>query len=295
MNSYLVVYNICEIANANYEWYTKCIDNLLKLDYKKYHIAVSGCKTSDDTRKKLYERYKGKISFCFTENYLTTNVTFNLTVKKCVERFGSFDGYVYLNSGVNVTSNYNLLTEINNRINTNKYGVVTVQTDTDQTHVKDEDYIMPIGKNCNMYAFAFTDELREAYNGKLIPDIFNVYCVETVISLLLAAIKKQWVVIKDITLTHNKEEEDNVPANYLGTEKLYSSVDVNELLNDPKAKEVGIDDILTQKYIVHNPNFFTKAGYAKKTELKNYINDKLFLSSEQLDYNHILNFFIPVK
>ena len=30
-NKYLIIYNICEIGKRNFEWYSKCINNLLKI------------------------------------------------------------------------------------------------------------------------------------------------------------------------------------------------------------------------------------------------------------------------
>ena len=49
-NKYLIVYNICEIGRRNCEWYIKCIDNLLKLNHKKFHVVVSGCRVTEETK-----------------------------------------------------------------------------------------------------------------------------------------------------------------------------------------------------------------------------------------------------
>ena len=69
-NKYLIVYNICEIGRRNCEWYIKCIDNLLRLNHKKFHVAVSGCRVSQQTKEELYNKFKDRVSFCYTENFL---------------------------------------------------------------------------------------------------------------------------------------------------------------------------------------------------------------------------------
>lgn len=311
--TYLIVYNICEIGTRNSEWYIKCIDNLLKLNHKRYHIAISGCRVSSETKKELYEKYKGKVSFCYTENFLSVNITFNITVMQCVKRFGAFSGYIYFDSGVNIEDNYNLLNEMEKRHVTEKYSMISVQTDTDHGHhwfnpdhvnnpyIKDKDYTMPVGKCCNLHVTLFTDELREIYGGKIIPDIFNAYCTESVFSFLNAGIKKQWVILKDIILTHIKEKDGASKSyDHTGPRKqhwnnLYGMADMCEITNDPKAREVGLGYEELNNVLMHDPDLYTDQGHAKNDELKTYIKNNLFLKNEQLRYNHILNFFTPAK
>lgn len=308
-NKYLIIYNICEIGTKNCDWYTKCIDNLLKINYKRYHIVVSGCRVSTETKQELYNRYKDKVSFIYTENFLAVNVTFNLAVRYCVKKFGSFTGYLYFDSGVDIENNYGLLNEIEERVLQDKYSMITIQTDTDTGHgnwnlpqyIKNSDFIMPVGKCCNLHVSYFSDELRVAFNNKIIPDIFNAYCTESVFSFLNACIQKQWVIVKDLILTHIKEQDgatmsyDHIGPRGVPWNNLYAMADMREIINDPKAREVGLGYEERTGVLRHDPQLYTAEGHCKNNKLKDYIKDKLFLSPDQLDYDHILNTFIPAK
>tara|TARA_R110002020_G_scaffold125793_2_gene283171 strand:- start:1533 stop:2477 length:945 start_codon:yes stop_codon:yes gene_type:complete len=311
-NKYLIVYNICEIGKRNCEWYIKCIDNLLRLNHKKFHIVVSGCRVTQETKKELFNKFKNKISFCYTENFLSVNITFNHTVLKCVERFKEFTGYIYIDSGVNTEENYNLLEEIDNRVQTERYSMISVQTDTDHGHhwfkedhvhnpyIKDKDFIVPVGRCCNLHVSYFSNDLLNAFD-RLIPDIFNAYCTESVFSFLNASIQKQWVIIKDIILTHIKEKDgatlsyDHIGPRQVPWNNLYGCADMEDIVNDPKAREVGLGYEELGGVLIHDPDLYTPEGHVKNNTLKDYIRENLFLKSNQLDYSHILHSFHPVK
>ena len=309
---HLIVYNICEIGRRNCDWYIKCIDNLLKLTHAKYHVAVSGCRVSTETKQELYNRYKDKVSFIYTENFLAVNVTFNLAVRYCVKKFGSFTGYLYFDSGVDIENNYGLLNEIEERVLQDKYSMITIQTDTDHGHhwfnpdhvnnpyIKNKDFIMPVGKCCNLHVSYFSDELRKTFTRPL-PDIFRAFCTESVLSFLNASIKKQWVILKDIILTHDKTTDgavgsyDVVGPKLVPWNNLYGTADMKKIVDDPNAREVGLGYEELAGILMHDPQLYTPEGHCKNNILKDYIKDKLFLTPDQLNYDHILNTFTPVN
>ena len=70
---------------------------------------------------------------------------------------------------------------------------------------------------------------------------------------------------------------------------------MREIVEDPEAKEVGLGYEEVGNILMHNPNLYTEEGHSKNDNLKGYIKKKLFLSRNQLDYNHILNNFISIK
>tara|TARA_R110002012_G_scaffold65339_2_gene171246 strand:+ start:498 stop:1439 length:942 start_codon:yes stop_codon:yes gene_type:complete len=312
LKKYLIVYNICEIGRRNCDWYVNCLNNLLKLDHKRFHIAVSGCRVSNKTKETLYDMFKGKISFCYTENFLSVNITFNNTVLRSVKSYGKFDGYIYFDSGVDIETNINLLNEIETRVNTDQYSMISVQTDTDHGHhwfkhdhvnnpyIKGQDFVMPVGKCCNLHVSYFSNDLLEAYD-RLIPDIFNAYCTESVFSFLNAAINKQWVILKDIILTHIKEKDgatlsyDHVGPRGQPWNNLYGVADMSKIVEDPEARKVGLGYEELGNVLMHDPELYTVDGHAKNENLKEYIKNNLFLKPNQLDYNHIYSSYTPIK
>ena len=114
MNKYLVIYNICEIGKTNLQWYIQCIDNLLKINYSKYDLAISGCMVTNNTKQELLKRYKDKIYINFIDCRLPLNITFNHTVNKIVEKVDRYDGYIYIDSGVDIKDNLHIIKEIDN-------------------------------------------------------------------------------------------------------------------------------------------------------------------------------------
>ena len=300
MNRYAIIYNICEIKRTNLDWYIKCLDNLLKTDYDFFDIIVSGCKVSQPTKDALLERYGDRIMFNFIDIRLTVNVTFNFTVLKVRELKGEYDGYVYIDSGVDIDQNYHFLKELDVRYQTGNYEMVMCQTDTDtgyhhfglHGYFYDHDFVVPVGKACNSHVILYGKKLLDTY-GKLIPDIFLAYCTESVFSFLVAAISSRWLIVKDMILTHERSL-DGASSGYDHTgerkapwNNLYGGMDMLSIINDPKAREVGLGYEECGNIMMHDGNLFTPKGFAKNPELKTYIKNKLFLQEDQLNYSHI--------
>jgi len=311
---YLLVYNICEIGRQNLDWYIKCIDNLLKINYKNFHIVVSGCRVTLNTKVELYKKYKGQISFYYTEHYLPVNITFNKAVIDSFSKYGEFDGVIYIDSGIDIENNKNILNEINLRFSTGKYGMISVQTDTDHGHhwffdhqrcatdpyIRGEDFLIPMGKCVHLHFQCFHKDLIKAY-GRLLPDIFIAYCTESVLSFLNAAINKQWIILKDIILTHEKSADGaTLSYNHHGPRgdpwnNLYGAMDIRPLLNDPKAKEVGFGYEEINQILVHDSSKFDKNNFALNKDLLPFIKNNLFLTNKHLDYNFIKDKFLDVS
>ena len=70
---------------------------------------------------------------------------------------------------------------------------------------------------------------------------------------------------------------------------------MEEIVKDPKARELGLGYEELGEVLLHNPDLYTSEGHVKNDTLKDYIKEKLFLKPNQLDYNHILHSFIPIK
>jgi len=327
MSKFLIVYNICEISKTNLDWYIKCLDNLLKINYKKFHILVSGCRVSKNTKIELYNRYKNKISFYYTEHYLPVNITFNKAVLEAVKNYGEFDGYIYIDSGVDIEDKTDILLQINERFKTQEYGMVSIQTENDHGHwwflseeqlkkdeyIRDNDFIIPIGKCVHLHFQCFHNNLLKEF-GKILPDIFVAYCTESTLSFLNAAIKKRWIHLKDIILSHKKSTDgatccfdEGLWGSKIGRpigahrgprglewNNLYGGYDINNILSNPEASETGFGYEELNKILIHDNTKFTPEGYALSNKLLPFLKNNLFLSHDQLDYDFIKDKFINI-
>jgi len=303
MTKYLIVFNTCEINIPNLDWYIQCIDNLLETECDdtkfNFDLAISGCMLTDNTKKVLKEKYKDKAFLNYIDCRLPVNITFNHTVNKIVDKVGRYDGYVYFDSGVNVANDKHFLKEIHERFITGKYEMVSLQTDTDtgfwifglHGYFYDHDFVVPVGKACNLHVTCFGDTLLKQYR-KILPDIFLAYCTESVFSFMTAALESRWVIIKDLILEH-KKSVDGASAGFDHTgpkepwNNLYGGLDMLDIIRDPNAQALGLGYEECHNILPHNPEKFTDRGFAKEPELKNYIRDKLFLQDDVLNYSHI--------
>jgi len=240
----LLVYNTCGIRRDNTEWYVECINSFLKQDFEGLHIVVSSCMNSTDCIKRLYSEFKNRISYCFYPERYVCQTTFNKTVIEMVKKYGEFEGYLYLDSGITFDNQTDIIKEAYERLRTNKYGIVTIQTDTDtafndllggyvgdemivdspesfsewskkrggyvyQTKFGDiqitgEDYIVPPGGTCNLHANLFSNEMWKYYNKRLLADVFKSFCCEWAFIHMTKGIKKDWVIVKDKQVRHMK-------------------------------------------------------------------------------------------
>lgn len=145
----LVVYNICGISrNENHEYYCQSLNSILAQDFD-FDLVVSGCMTSPRVKSILQSRFN--IFFNWIDSHQPLNVTFNHTVKECVRRFGSYDGYLYVDSGITFGNDRNVIKKMYD-LKEKGYCMVASRVDVDDgfdawkiTWDKKEDYVIPLG------------------------------------------------------------------------------------------------------------------------------------------------------
>lgn len=299
---YLIVFNTCEIQKNNLFLYIKSIENLLNQNYDNYEIVVSGCAITKATKAGLQKRFGNKLLYNYIDEIHTVNVTFNKTVDEIVKRKGHYSGYIYIDSGVDVKNNSHAISEIYSRASTGKYGIVTLQTDTDTGfenwfgvpqgfHFTGNDFIMPVGKCCNLHFNYFNDEIYKFY-GKIIPDIFVAYCTESIFSFITSALRLQWVIIKDLILEHAKSVDGATSGfEHLGKKgywnNLMCGLDIRDILADPRAKSTGFGYEEWQRIFMHDPIKYDENGLSLDPGLKEFIKEKMYLSKNLFDYDKI--------
>jgi len=240
----LLVYNTCGIRRDNTKWYIECIKSFLEQDFEGLHVVISSCMNSAACFREIYSTFKDKISYClFPERYVV-QTTFNKTVMEITEKYGEFDGYMYVVSGVTFDNQKHVIKEAYDRLKTDKFAIVTIQTDTDAAfndlaggyvgeemikdcpyafsewakkrggfayetkfgdiQIKDKDYIVPPGASANLHANIFSNELWKKYNKRILADVFKAYCLESTFIWMAKSIRRDWVIVKDLQVRHVK-------------------------------------------------------------------------------------------
>lgn len=303
MNRYLLIFNTCEIKQNNLFLYIKGLECLLYQTQSDFtlDIAISGCALTTATKVGLQKKFGSRLFYNFIDEILTVNVTFNKTVDEIVKRKGRYTGYIYVDSGV-ITDNPNAIQEMHERIVTGVFGIVTLQTNTDMGLKnwfglpdnfiwKGQDFIIPIGKCVNLHFNYFDDRIYQYY-GKIIPDIFKAYCTESIFSFLVAALGLQWVVVKDVILTHLKSADGATAGfEHIGDKgywnNLLCGLDMQDILKNPRAKTSGFGYDEWANVFPHDPTKFDQYGKALDTDLKSFIKEFMFLPQHLFNYENI--------
>lgn len=303
--SLLIVYNTCEIQRNNLFWYIDGIKNLLRQNYDNFKVVVSGCKLTESTKKGLFKKFGKNIYYNFIEDIHPVNVTFNHTVNLIRDQINAFDGYIYVDSGINTGDKLQVLNEINIRLITEQFGMITVQPNTDTGYemwfgkpeigfaFTGEDFIIPVGKACPLHFQCFDNRLLEYY-GRLIPDIFKTFCTESTFSFMNAALGLKWVIIKDLVIFHQKAADGPcslVNNDFYGSKEpwntLLGDLDIKKLIMTPEGKRLGMGYEEAQNVFMHDPACYDENGLCKNNELKAFIKKNLFVPPEVVDYQTI--------
>lgn len=304
----LTVYNIAGISGReNSDFYIESINSIFNQKNIEQKVVISSCLNNDDVILKLKNNFPNLEIVRFKHKF-TVNMTFNKTVKIMIEKYGNFDAYMYVDSGV-VLTDENSLYSAANTLKYNQSVMATLQTDTDTgfhyfgSHFKldsptaqvvDEDFIVPFGIGINLHAQLFSDEIYQIY-GNIIPDVFVAFCTESTFPFVCASICKKWYIVKDILLIHRRSIDGAASGHSHQSNKflnpwnnLFGNRDANDFINDPKAIEAGLgyeecNDIMKHKKSSYIDDYIPKNKDLLIEKIKQYF----YLSKEELDYDKI--------
>lgn len=310
-NKLAVIYNICGISGREdinyYVHVIQSIYNQQKESNTDYLYAVGACKVSKEIINSL-KHYFPSLFIVAIDDIVPINVSFNLTVQKVVENYGSFDGYLYLDYGVNLNPDTDLLNKLHSKFMSGPYGMLSTRTDNDNGYhlwyglgkyhgdesendklFENGDFIVPVGKCVNLHAQIFSHKLYEAYNRKVMPDIFAAYCTESVFSFLNSALRLKWIIDKDTILHHQQ-----IPGNgasgfgsgYDGLDRMFiDQTPVLERIKPGIPYGMGYDE--SRRLVMHDKSQYDEEDLCTNEKLKEYIRDYMFLPETTINYEDI--------
>lgn len=321
MKKLLVVYNTCGISgNTNNAYYIDSIRSLLsQTAFHKwgddYKIAVSGCMMHEGVKNAFSQLFGNHISCNFIDENLPLSVTFNDTVDKCVELYGEFDGYLYVDSGISFwdpSRRYDAIEILYDVFKSGPYAICAAMPSNDDgsswwgiQYKENEDYIFPVGKCTNMHAQIFSNEWRRTYK-RILPDIFASNCMESTFSNMCAAIKQNYIITQKIHLLHNHSmdgasigsrqyDDDRMPmSSIFQTSGMLFKTKKDMDARYEEGREFGFGFEECSEYWRHDPDKFEN-NYAKDERLKEFLARELFLNKEEFNYDNIQRMFIPGK
>lgn len=307
MKKLLVVYNTCGISGrSNLNAYLKSVESILEQDLEDTEVAISSCLNQPAEMSFLQSYFSDNVSYNYIKEILPVSITFNHTVNHCVEKFGEFEGYMFVDSGISFGEDTTIIRRLYDLFSSSEYGMVAARTDDDMgfddwfktdmvgdSLFSEDHLVVPVGRAVNLHTQIFSNKLLKSY-GNILPDIFAGQCMESVFGFLCAALKTRWVVHKDIILEH---------ATGMDGPSSGFSPSLHQLQGKPRwdhmfGTEESILDIIrrgtpygmgyeeNKSIAVHDPSKFTD-DLSNDDKLKDYIKDNMFLKFPQFDYNNI--------
>jgi len=304
MQDLLIVFNTYGTKD-NHTHYERCIQSILDCDLPEgTKIAVSSCNNSKICREYLKFIFKDKIIISEINIALPVNITFNLTVKRCVKMFGEFKNYLYVDSGVDFLSNEGAIKEAVEAMNSNKYAMLSFQICNDNAlynvgihnpPLLGQNHEVPVGTACNGHAEMFSNDIFKRFNGLLMPDVFAACCTESTFSFVSASVGKRWVILKDYLLNHAKGVDGASscvphvsPVHHNTWNNLLFGRNAEEFINDTEALVAGLGYEECNSIMIHDNNAYTVDGLPKNKERLSLVVEKYFYSTkEELNYENL--------
>ena len=304
----LAVLNICGISGRqNTSYYVDTIRSLLmQSSYmeKNLHIAVSSCASLPETRLNLERSFGQYVTFNWIPGRYPLGVTFNDTVDQCVKHFGAFDGYLYIDSGVSLWGQWDLVKFMADWHRESKAAISAVMTSNDTGFewwgipYEPGVYTLPVGRAFNMHFQIFDEEWRKAY-GRILPDLFASDTSESVFTFMAAGIKKKVQIHRSVSVLHC-HSMDGASSGFRG-KIVFPGVPGQKTLDQiyAEGRELGFgyEECSPEKKWMHDPGKFTADTQEAldAPALRDFIAHELYVHPPIFDYNHIHREFVPAK
>lgn len=314
----LLVYNMCGLGREpRIDTYIRALNSFLQQDFNDYRVLISACKSNTDLIKSLdLDHFQDKISYIYHHDIYTVNATFNKAVQEYVRARGPAESYVFVDSGC---SFYNPKTNVLDRsILKNTYetfkkynnSIISLQCSSDEAlqavdpkykyedpdvQIVGADELIPLGASINCHVAMFSHEMYEAYNNKIIPDVFKAHCTESTFGYLAAAVGSKWYVMKDQQAEHIKAME-GPSAGFEHYSTLHGNTWNNllygrnalQFIRDPDFINSGIGYEESNNILPHNKAAYDENGMPLDPEgMKKLINKYFFLTKQELDYDNM--------
>jgi hypothetical protein len=323
MTKLLVVYNMCGLSGRdNSHHYIPAIDSIVSQAYgcPSFQLVLSGCMMLPETKETLQAAF-GKpddISYNWIDEKLPINVTFNHSVMKAWKAFGPFAGVVYLDSGIVFTEPDQLAQLYELMMAGN--GIVAARTDSDTglfqnlgigRHIDDfqaeaEAFSkgpikLKVGQCVNLHCQIFSQKFVETYDCRLMCDIFEGYCTESVYDSMCRAIEQDYIIHNDVVV-HHETWVDGQSAGFHPSHHIAKGGKTwDQPFRSPRSiveiakagRHLGLVYEQSQGIVLPDPAAYDGDKVKNPAALARYIRENLNLPKKLLDYNTIQHDWNP--
>ena len=205
----LIVYNTCTIGGGenSAEWENN-LSTIQRQNFDNFKVVVSECRGSvrDKPNMDIFVDKVNRAEYCYNIIYenLPVHITFNHSVREMVKRFGKFEYYMHITSGIGFTNQHDLqniyiFLKVNDDI---AVLILAAENDNvfrpdcghDFNFILDKSYHMKPGYRVNQHCSIYSNHYYESYDEKIRPDIYVGNAIEPTFSYLTSAIGKKYVI-----------------------------------------------------------------------------------------------------
>ncbi|MEK6878868.1 MAG: hypothetical protein AABY22_04635 [Nanoarchaeota archaeon] len=303
-NKLLIIYNICGLNcpddMSRYDSYCQSIGSIINQDFSDHRLCISSCCNSVKLRSHLQNKYNLSCDFYFNYESVPVNITLNHSIQKCVEKYGEFAGYVYIDSGCTLNDDSILRKLYETYDGGRKYAMVSCQANNDVgdhewgIFFDKELYEVPLDKALNLHVQLFDNEIYKTFNKKILPDIFASFCTEGSFSFICSALKKKWAHLCQLYVDH-KKSLDGASACMNGGKHEQIFIKKGSLLDIYFSEEGKLSGIGYESYrgiLPYDKSKFDKDGFPLNDSLLNFIKNNLYLKEDEFSYNDMSYEFI---
>lgn len=326
-----IIFNTCGISgHENVNRYVHSIHSILSQKFDDFRVIVSSCLNSDRTKNLLNSEFKDAISYSFIDERLPVNITFNKSIQNSVEAFGESEAYLYVDSGIDISSDLETLAKLYELHKKEHSGMTASRVDCDAGYwlwfggsvpgwsahhnptpsqdlecarimFSKGNFEVPIGKTVNLHLQLFDNEIYKNFDKRLMPDIFASHSTEGLFTFMTSCLNKKFLVHKDVTANHFTSMDGGSsgfrpePAGVPGYQHTinFTKRKIMDAVNTQEARDCGFGYEECQSILMHDHSKFDENGFSKDPQrLKNFLLNNFYLTKSELDYAKINSVFI---
>lgn len=222
-----------------------------------------------------------------------------------MSKLDEFESYMYVASDVSFNNDTNVLTKLCNlHFSRNNIGITSAVVDYDSgieswlgydvfnSILEHENYIVPIGKTCNLHGMIFDKKILKSYNNRILPDIFRTFCTESVFSFLVPALDMKFIIHNKSLTLKDLGDSDGSSGGFIGNrgwnDLFMSKLTLQERLLTQEACDVGFGYEECQKILLHNQSMYDENGnHCDPKKLLEFNLKSIFLTNDEFEYDNI--------
>ncbi len=275
----IVIYNTCGLSGRNNTYYwVNAVSNLLQQDYSDMKVVISDCCSPKSWRNEIISVLGDEIDLVCYDDVLPLNRTVNLTARK----YPGADAYFYLDSGINVANQRNVVSRMYEAL-TDDVAMVAAQVDTDGGYElwNVVPGVIPIGKTVNLHCQMFSGHYFESYDA-ILPDVFASDTSESLFNYLCAAIGKKFVLHPSVRVHHEPYMDGASCGFKRGISLWKSKKTIKQLCDEGYPLGLGYEECYdrftgTGMVLPHNPALYDNGKLKEPSKLHLWAKENLFV------------------